>query len=203
MVKIATGVILVILFTTLTSASFEVTISAWAKQQQQDAVSASTVSSNPTNSTQQNLLTYQNSSLGVNFQYPSNWVKQPPTSTGTIIKLVSPNKSTFTLSVRNLNNTHLNSTALLSISAHVMTQVFNKVFHMHPIETSPTTLAGNPAEKLVSTLQVPQLGGFKQMNILFIKGQKEFIISYGSSTATYPVDLPVAQHVIDSFQITK
>jgi hypothetical protein len=47
---------------------------------------------------------------------------------------------------------------------------------------SPTTLAGNPAEKLVSTLQVPQLGGFKQMNILSIKGQKKFIISYGSSS---------------------
>jgi hypothetical protein len=185
-------------------------ISAWAQHQQQGVVSASTISSSPMNSTQHNMLTYQNSSLGVTFQYPSNWVKQPPTSTGTIIKLVSPNKSTFTLSVRNLNNTqlppssNLNTTAILSQQTHVMTEVFSKVFRgFQPIETSPTTLSGNPAEKLVFAVQVPQLGGFKQMNIFTIKGQKEFIISYGSSTATYPIDLPLAQHVIDSFQITK
>jgi hypothetical protein len=181
---------------------------AWAQHQQQGAVSTSTISSNPIN--QQNLLTYQNSSYGITFQYPSNWLKQPPTSTGTIIKLVSPNKSTFTISVRNLNNTqlppssNLNTTALLSQETQVMTQVFSKVFRgFHPIETSPTTFAGNPAEKLVFAVQVPQLGGFKQMNIFTIKGQKEFIISFGSSTATYPVDLPLVQHVIDSFQITK
>jgi hypothetical protein len=85
-----------------------------------------------------------------------------------------------------------------------MTEVFSKVFRgFHPIETSLTTLADNPAEKLVFGVQVPQLGGFKQMNIFTIKGQKEFVISYGSSTATYPIDLPLAQHVIDSFQITK
>jgi hypothetical protein len=94
--------------------------------------------------------------------------------------------------------------ALLSQQTHVMTQVFSKVFMgFHPIETSSTTLAGNPAEKLVFAVQVPQLGGFKQMNIFTIKGQKEFIISYGSSTATYHIDLPRAQRIIDSLEITK
>jgi hypothetical protein len=55
-----------------------------------------------------------------------------------------------------------------------MTRVFSKVFRgFHPIETSPSMLAGNTAERQVFAIPVPQLGGSKQMNIFTFKAQKD------------------------------
>ena len=66
----------------------------------------------------------------------------------TIIKLVSPSKSTLTLSVLNMNNTqlpaasNLNTTALLSQQTHVMTQVFRDVV-MKTLKSESTPIIAN------------------------------------------------------------
>jgi hypothetical protein len=68
--------------------------------------------------------------------------------------------------------------------------------------SNDTTLAGgnNPAHKITYTVAT----GLKTMAVYTIKGDKAFILEYiTGSEATYSSYLPIAQKMIDSFQITK
>jgi hypothetical protein len=57
-----------------------------------------------------------------------------------------------------------------------------------------------PAHKITYTAA----SGHKTLAVYTIKGDKTFILEYiTGQEATYPTYLPIAQKMIDSFQITK
>jgi eukaryotic-like serine/threonine-protein kinase len=77
------------------------------------------------------------------------------------------------------------------------------------IESNMTTLANNPAYKIVSTFTSLGLGDplhspqFQTMNIWTIKGDKMYTISYSQITSEFSRYILIIQKMIDSFEITK
>jgi hypothetical protein len=158
-------------------------------------------------------LTYQNSTYGIKIQYPSDWLykesKASKNSVQTIVTFASPNIATsgispdksviaLTIAVQGLPFHNLSLNTYTSLNVDNLRQA-EPGFHL--LASNDTTLAGrNPAHKITYTFA----SGFKTMAVYTIKGDKAFLLEYitGSDTA-YSSYLPIAQKMIDSFQIIK
>jgi hypothetical protein len=201
---LVSALILLILSVMLTpSAQFEATFSVRAQQ------GAGTVAATPTT----NFLTYQNSTYGIKIQYPPDWLykegNRSNSSVQTIVTFVSPNMVTApTVSVKSLvgltiavqrlpfYNIPLNTYTILNLNNLRKSQ---PGFHL--LTSNYTTLAGgNAAHELTYTAAT----GLKTLAVYMIKENKAFILEYiTGQEATYLTYLPIAQEMIDSFQITK
>jgi hypothetical protein len=201
---LVSALIFLILSVMLTpSAQFESTFSVRAQQ------GAGTVAVTPIT----NFLTYQNSTYGIKMQYPSDWLyREGNTSNGsvqTIVTFVSPNILTaptasvkalvgLTIAIQSLpfHNLPLNTYTILNLNNLKQTQPGFQL-----LTSNDTTLAeGNPAHELTYTAA----SGLKTLAVYMIKENKAFILEYiTGQEATYLTYLPIAQEMIDSFQITK
>ena len=188
-----------------------VSISNILPQQQAKAQNVSTTTTNSTTSTQEPKnasLTYTNSTYGIKIQYPSDWTYKGSNSSKIIVGFI-PKKSLF-------GNTPVGLTIgvlklpLILLSVHNVPlsafapSIINGIRQSTPgfqlVESNATTIgpAGViPAYKIVYTT-----GGHKIMEIITIKGDKAYLITYViRQTAQYSSYLPIAQKMIDSFQI--
>jgi hypothetical protein len=155
-----------------------------------------------------NFSTYKNTTHGIEIQYPSDWMimeqgKSPFVMSPDVITLLSPNNNssktipaTFRLSVQNVNLT-LDDYTNKTVGELVKYTPGAKI-----IESSKTTLAGNPAHKV--------LGMFKQegkdINVIdewAIKNEQLYRITFYSEQGSYSSYLPTVQKMIDSFVILK
>ena len=180
-------------------------------------VAASSITSNPSNAqtttiTTTNFLTYQNSTYGIKIQYPSDWLYKESnasnSSVQTVVTFVSPNLVTaptskslvaLTVAIQSIpfHNLPLNTYTNLNVNTLRQSEPGFQL-----LMSNDTTLAGgnNPAHKITYTVAT----GLKTMAVYTIKGDKAFILEYiTGSDATYSSYLPIAQKMIDSFQITK
>jgi serine/threonine-protein kinase len=71
------------------------------------------------------------------------------------------------------------------------------------IESTSATLSDNPAHKVVYTYSDAEIGITKTMEILTIKDDKLYFISYTADATKYSSYLPTIQKMIDSFKINK
>jgi hypothetical protein len=70
------------------------------------------------------------------------------------------------------------------------------------IDSSPTTLAGFPAQKIVYTY-LGSSGTLKLMQVLAVKESKVYVLTYGTLENYYESSLPSIENMINSFEFTK
>lgn len=152
-----------------------------------------------TQTTKSNFSTYTNSTYGIMIQYPSDWNIEQTSNSSIIVRFHSPLNSVITIKISSLP-----SYSTLAKEATGAINLLSKAFtSFSPVDSgSSTTLAGNPAERLVFAARAGQ-AEIKELQVFTIKGGTEYILSYGSTKEVFPKDLPVAQKMIDSFQITR
>ena len=155
-----------------------------------------------------NFLAYKNNATGIEIQYPSDWMKieqgkSPFVIPPDVIVLQPPNNgssntipATFRVAVQNVNTT------LDNFTNRTIASLMENTPGAKIIESNKTTLAGNPAHKV--------LGMFKQenkdINVIdewTIKSEKLYRITFYSEQGSYSKYLPTTQKMIDSFAILK
>lgn len=146
--------------------------------------------------------TYSNSSLGISIQYPQDWTKVEGAA-GTVVTFQSPQSSASDDFLENLNIVVEDlSSQPMTLSEYVELNV-NMLKQYIPsyklIDSSSTTLAGMPAQKLVYTGELQQYA-LKWMQIISIKNNVAYVISYTATESSYSSNLETAQHMIDSFR---
>ena len=162
---------------------------------------------------------YDNPGLGIKILYPSDW-KPFQTSTTvnrTIIefrqKVMSEHDaltSFMTVSVENLSG----PIRTLDVLTKQNVDLANKTLpNFQLIESNITTVANNPAYKIISTFTNSKPGNddddplhppqFQTMTIWIINGDRLYTISYSHTTSEFSKYLPIIQKMIDSFEITK
>lgn len=156
--------------------------------------------------TSNNFRTYQNPDYAIKMQYPSDWSasKSGLRDYTNIIAFYSPLEN-----ISDVFPEHL-TLSITGYSQHITLQKFNTVLNntlrqpgIKIIESNPTTLAGNPAHKIVflpPTNNVPFK--FETMLVWTVKNDKVYIVSYNAEAARYPTYLPIIQKMINSFEIT-
>ena len=158
-------------------------------------------------------LTYQSHTYGFKIQYPSNWEKLEFTQgieeehRNIVVNFLSPAggasnafREYLIIEVRNLTSQDT------SLGQYIDTQI--KLRQALPnfslSESTPTSLTGGyPAHKIIYTYSNPIVGITKAMDILTIKSDKLYFLSYNADAVKYSKYLPIIQKVIDSFQIIK
>lgn len=159
-----------------------------------------------TTTTNNNFRTYKNPDYSIKMQYPSDWSasKSGLRDYTNVIAFYSPLEN-----ISDIFPEHL-TLSITGYSQHITLQKFNTVLNntlkqpgVKTIESNPTTLAGNPAHKIVflpPTDNVPFK--FETMLVWTVKSDKVYIISYNAEAARYSTYLPTIQKMIDSFEIT-
>jgi hypothetical protein len=159
-----------------------------------------------TTTTNNNFRTYQNPDYSIKMQYPSDWSasKSGLRDYTNVIAFYSPLEN-----ISDIFPEHL-TLSITGYSQHITLQKFNTVLNntlkqpgVKTIESNPTTLAGNPAHKIVflpPTDNVPFK--FETMLVWTVKSDKVYIISYNAEAARYSTYLPTIQKMIDSFEMT-
>jgi eukaryotic-like serine/threonine-protein kinase len=149
-----------------------------------------TPSASPTN-------TYE-SAKGFTIKYPSDWTKNEPKS-GAIAVLfgIPTNNATENLNVQVWNRSANDTLSSLTPSKLSALQEFSD---FKQIEAGNTTLAGNPAYKVVYTATVDG-DPLKLTQIWTVKGGKEYVITYKAAPNNYDTYASTAQQMIDSFKI--
>lgn len=169
----------------------------------QQAMAQTLTPSQDTKTTTSNFLTYENNTLGIKIQYPSDWIKMQKESVyGFIVSFRSPistesGKAPSVLGSLGIDVINLHSKT--SLTDYIFSYTYSlKKYHpeVKINESNATTLAGNPAYKILFT----DSKGIKIMQIWTIKGYKIYHIIYPIADF---ISLPVLQRMIDSFQITK
>lgn len=152
-------------------------------------------------------LTYTNATYGITIVYPEDWEKKTG-EMGTVVAFLSLREGASDDFRENVN------IAIQDLSAQPMTldeytnlslsQLDQYIQNPNVIESSKTTLDGNPAHKLVYTGEMEQQDVrylLKWLQVYTIKGDKLYLITYTSKEDSYSDYLDNVQKMIDSFQI--
>ena len=172
----------------------------------QNSTSNSTTTTTTANA---KFLTYENSTLGLKIQYPSNWTKQ--TARDGIAFVVLP------VTRGNNNNPEqflakLNVTDIMGFPPNVPLKAmadrvidgyrhFLRNFQIKSYDNS--TLGNNNAIKIVYHYSDPKdNSSFMATDIATIKNDRLYVIQYYTQLPRNQSYLPVLQEMVDSFQIT-
>ncbi|MGC1932954.1 MAG: PsbP-related protein [Candidatus Nitrosopolaris sp.] len=163
-----------------------------------------TAANTTTSATSTNLQTYSNPSFGIKMQYPSNWLKLDLSRNNSSV-LVVAFKTTAgrPLGVLFLSgNVNYGNVTLATLVSTRENQLRHTGTILHLVSSTPSTLAGNPAHKIVYTTIAPQ-GKFEAMQLISLVGKKGYFITYVVPTANYTTYLPTIQTMISSIEINK
>jgi hypothetical protein len=150
--------------------------------------------------------TYSNLAFGIKMKYPSNWLKLDLSRNNSSVLVVafktpvgSPLGSLNILG-GNVSSGNVTLTTLVSTTIKQLKQS-GKILHL--ISSTPTTLAGNLAHKLVYTTMAPQGFELEAMQLISLVGKKAYFITYAVPTANYVTYLPIILRMISSTVIIK
>ena len=153
-----------------------------------------------------NFQTYSNVAFGIKMIYPSNWLKLDLSRNDSSVLVVafktpvgSPLGSLNILG-GNVSSGNVTLSALVSTTINHLRQT-GKILHL--ISSTPTTLAGNLAHKLVYTTMAPQGFELEAMQLVSLVGKKAYFITYAVPTANYATYLPIISRMISSTVIVK
>ncbi|MGB8032749.1 MAG: PsbP-related protein [Nitrososphaeraceae archaeon] len=157
-----------------------------------------------------NFLTYENPAIGIKVQYPSDWLKNA-TSQGVIFVLPNRNNTSnpeqFLAKLDAYNVPSFPSNIPLKTMADGVINGYKRTLPNFQLESyTNTTLAGNPAIKIIYTFMNSKGDNVKAADIGTIKNNRLYVIQYYIPTK-YPTKyqnyLPMLQKIVDSFTITK
>jgi hypothetical protein len=138
------------------------------------------------------------SATGFTIKYPLDWAKSEPKSGAiSVLFRIPTNNATENLNVQVWNRS-ANDT-LSNLTAGILSAV-QGLSEFTQIEAGNTTLAGNPAYKIVYTTTVE--GYYQKVTEIWtVKGGKEYLITYKAAPSNYDTYTSTAQQMIDSFKI--
>jgi hypothetical protein len=147
---------------------------------------------------QQQFQNYQNPTLGVSIQYPSDWELQEESND----KLRFIKQEGFVTADLNVENLDESETTL---SEYANTRV-NELQAQRPefqlISNEPITISNKPAQKVVYTFEREEDGETnKVMRIWSTNEDKLYTLAYIAESGQYDRYLPSFQRMVDSFRI--
>lgn len=151
---------------------------------------------------------YRNEKYRFEIHYPSNWTRQEQEPFGTLalifVAFLSPQESAsdmflenINITVQDLSNQPMTLDEYTNLSINQMSQY---ITDFNIIDSSVTTLVGNPAHKIVYTGKEGQ-NNLKWMQIWTIKDNKAYVITYTAKIDTYSNFLGTIQQMINSFKL--
>lgn len=159
-----------------------------------------------TTSNNNNLLLYENPILGIKMQYPSNWLKN---ATGQGVTFVLPiessnNLGTFLAKVDVTIITGFPPNMPLKAMADGVLNGYKRSLPNFQLESyMNTTLAGNPAAKIVYMFTDSKGGNLTATDIGAIKNNRLYVVQYVVPSPRYQSYLSILQKMTDSFTIIK
>jgi hypothetical protein len=147
---------------------------------------------------QQQFQNYQNPTLGVSIQYPSDWELQEE-SNDKLRFIKQEGFVTADLNVENLDE------AGTTLSEYANTRV-NELQAQRPefqlISNDPITISNNPAQKAVYTFEREEDGKTNKVTRIWsINEGKLYTLAYIAESSQYDQYLPSFQRMVDSFRI--
>ena len=155
--------------------------------------------------TNNNFLTYRDSTLGINIDYPTGWIHELHAGgLVTFLPSLEGNTNTYPaglgITVEHLKSRNITLSEITKVQIKNLTQ-------NHPdfklLESTNFRLAGNTAYKIVFTATDSMKHERKAMQIWTVKGDKAYLITYKAEPGQYSKYLPTIQKMVDSFQFTK
>ncbi|MGA7542058.1 MAG: PsbP-related protein [Nitrososphaeraceae archaeon] len=167
---------------------------------------------------------YSNPGFGINLEYPSSWTaleiwraaQAVPSSdySGSIVSFLPPasNASGATNATGTANATGFRDNVLIGrqdandrtleqYTSESLEAYGANTTNLRITESTPTTIAGNPAHRIVFTENV-EGNTVQKMQIWTIVGSFVYIITFGADQAEYPQFLPDVERMISTLQIT-
>jgi hypothetical protein len=146
-----------------------------------------------------NFRSYDNPTLGIKIQYPVGWQLEEDNDKTRFIQ----QKDIVSLETDVNNN--IDSTLSEYVNART-TELREQRQDFKLIESTPTTISGNPAHKIVYTFlkeDGPRAGElYKILRIWTIEDHKLYSIAYLSEPDKFSEHLPAVEKAIDSFRIS-
>lgn len=153
--------------------------------------------------TQITMLTYTNSTYGITIQYPQGWGKFENSSAGVPVAFVLPKESDSDTGPRGsvqIVVSNISATDTLDMYTQNLIQEQEQSRHdFKLIDSAPTTLAGNPAHKIVFTSKI--VYDVRSMYVYTIKNNFLYEVIYQAQANRYTYSLGIVQQMIDSFEI--
>jgi hypothetical protein len=136
-------------------------------------------------------LTYQNSTLGVKIQYPSDWIKVEG-HRNNLVKFFPPEIKSGSIHA-------FIQVRVVDIPNSIQNKIsLEQSFNITDSHASTTTSTHIPAHTISYGTE-----DFKAMKIWTIKDSSIYLITYAAKTEKYPIYLPTIQKMINSFSIIK
>jgi hypothetical protein len=152
------------------------------------------------------ILVYESPVYGIRTQYPDGWeiLIQSISNSSLSLRFNSPPENDTDIFRENVLFeiiTVPNNTALSNFTSAALASYLESFPDFELIELSSTNLTNNaiPAYKLVGTRTQE---GLYFMQILAIKEDKAYAISYSSEMTRYSTYLPIIEEIINSFEVT-
>jgi eukaryotic-like serine/threonine-protein kinase len=150
-------------------------------------------------------LTYENPTYRIRIQYPSDWEKLEFSQRNIVVIFRSPRENSSDTKLENLliqvGNLPSQNIPLDEIVRANINKLKQSLIDFELIELNATTLSGNnPAHKVVYTNREGE-DELKTMQVVSIKEDKVYLITYTAEASRYDRYLPTIQKMIDSFRL--
>ena len=151
------------------------------------------------------VLAYESPVYGIRTQYPDGWeiVIQSTSNSSLSLKFNSPPENDTDIFHENvlLEINTINNTALSNFTGAALGSYLESYPDFELIELTSTNLANNtiPAYKLVGSRTQE---GLDFMQIVAMKEDKVYVITYSSEMTRYSTYLPIIEKIINSFEVT-
>jgi hypothetical protein len=154
-------------------------------------------------------LTYQSPSYKIKIDYPANWIKADEDLVKRlVVGFKSPREGVSDLFLESVGISISQAPKKISLGQYVQLNV-NDLKNKNPdlkiIESTSTSLSGMPAHRLIYNKE-----GRTYLNLIIIKPNDSsnnnntnnavYIIAYVAENTRYPIYLPIAQKIINSFE---
>lgn len=151
-----------------------------------------------------NFLTYESRDYGIKINYPMDWIKREQFM-GTVVMFLSPTESASDIFQENLvvtvNDLSAQPITLEESVDPDINQLKMIVTDFKLVDSSATSLAGNPAHKVVYTGKDGQYN-LEWMQVWTIKDDKAYIVTYTAEQDKYSEFLGTVEEMVQSFEIT-
>jgi hypothetical protein len=153
-------------------------------------------------------LTYENPTYGIKIEYPSNWTRLERGLDSDMDRVVSPDVVAFysphpklpeelVISVKEVNST------LQQYTDETIKKMMTHLANFKVITSTATVLAGNAAHKVVIFYKESRQFDTYLTDVWTIKDSTVYDIRYLSDPSRFTDCWPIAQKMIDSFEILK
>ena len=156
--------------------------------------------------TKSGFLTYENPSLGIKMQYPSNWTMSGSglQSYNDVVAFYSPlqNLSDALPAQLLLSVTRYSQNIALDEYTNLTVTALNQSQNFIVNESNPFTLAKNPAHQIIFSAISPSAPfNFNIMQVWTTIGDKLYILSYEAVAPKFSKNLPTIQQMLHSLEI--